>query len=430
MAFNLGGFRSWLDELAMSVGFKPRKTAPTNGAVGTGIAPVWFDSDDSKLKYTFNGVDYEILGTVGSPAFVNLQSGTPGTQQTGNSNVSGTARSGVVEVGAADAYAKISRASAAETLIEGTGSSTDVAVWVKMKGAGIHGVTCAANTTNAILMYPEPAAQSAIVTSGSNGIKISSSSQTGRINLGGPGSNTGVDDARHKIEVVPDKTSGPQILAGGGTPVSPGVYPTERNLILSPLGSASQVQVKNEADNAFLPLDASQIRVGGTWGQSVPYLAANGAELDVRNANTTAYTRINAGIVYAGTYVDAAAVLAAGVNTGGTYIVDHTSATENLGVTAYDMGCLHTNVGTSTDVALTLPAAAKNKKYGFFAASDTYYLKVIANTGDVIYLGTDVSASAGYIRSKAAGSVVWLVGVTDGIWAAMGAYSGTWSKDS
>jgi hypothetical protein len=88
---------------------------------------------------------------------------------------------------------------------------------------------------------------------------------------------------------------------------------------------------------------------------------------------------------------------------------------------------LLTNEGATAENYHTLPTAAAGYEFIFYC-QDTDGIRVVANTGDTIRLGASVSASAGFVRSVAAGSCVTLVAINATEWVAT-SIVGTWTVD-
>lgn len=103
----------------------------------------------------------------------------------------------------------------------------------------------------------------------------------------------------------------------------------------------------------------------------------------------------------------------------------------NLSVNSVDGGpaSLVTHTGAAGEVIFTLPSTIWAGTGYSFVVNTAQYLQVKANTGFVIYNGTSVSASAGYIRSNAKGSTLTIVLGNTNEWYVM-AITGTWTVDS
>lgn len=90
---------------------------------------------------------------------------------------------------------------------------------------------------------------------------------------------------------------------------------------------------------------------------------------------------------------------------------------------------LHTNEGAGAEVELALPAAAAQKGPFRFYVQDSDGIKVRAGTGDTIRDGSGVSSAAGYIRSIAIGSWLWLEAINATEWVAT-SEGGVWTIDA
>lgn len=90
---------------------------------------------------------------------------------------------------------------------------------------------------------------------------------------------------------------------------------------------------------------------------------------------------------------------------------------------------LHTNEGAGAEVELTLPAAAANKGPHRFYVQDADGIKVRAGAGDTIRIGANASSAAGYVKSIAIGSWLWLEAINATEWVAT-SEGGTWTIDS
>lgn len=104
------------------------------------------------------------------------------------------------------------------------------------------------------------------------------------------------------------------------------------------------------------------------------------------------------------------------------------SKTTNYQVTATDTLTGFDNLGSSGEVDFTLPSSA-NTLVGLrytFVVGAAQILKIIANTGQTIYLGNLVTSSAGNIQSAIQGSTVELEAISTTVWVAMRSL-GTWS---
>lgn len=103
---------------------------------------------------------------------------------------------------------------------------------------------------------------------------------------------------------------------------------------------------------------------------------------------------------------------------------DHT-ASDTL--TTTENGTIHTTVGATGTVVLTLPAATPGLHYYFYVGA-AFALQIEPASGETISLpSTGVPESADdYISADAVGESVHLMCCKAGTWAVMG-YTGTWS---
>lgn len=95
-----------------------------------------------------------------------------------------------------------------------------------------------------------------------------------------------------------------------------------------------------------------------------------------------------------------------------------------VGVADTESGILFTNEGATALITFNLPTAVANLAYEFYV-QDTDGVRVVANTGDTIRLGSSVSASAGRIDSTTVGSAVILRAINATEWVATSVV-GTW----
>lgn len=100
------------------------------------------------------------------------------------------------------------------------------------------------------------------------------------------------------------------------------------------------------------------------------------------------------------------------------------SGSPNL-ITAAQSGTVWTNEGSTAVNYHTLPTAAVGLQYTFIV-QDADGLRVTANTGDTIRLGTAVTATAGNIQSTQIGAAVVLVAINATVWMAT-SITGTWT---
>lgn len=87
-----------------------------------------------------------------------------------------------------------------------------------------------------------------------------------------------------------------------------------------------------------------------------------------------------------------------------------------------------TNEGTSAENYHTLPSAAAGLDFEFIC-QDADGIRVVANTGNTIRIAGSVSATAGFIKSTAIGSVIRLKAINATEWFAVSAI-GTWTIDA
>lgn len=101
------------------------------------------------------------------------------------------------------------------------------------------------------------------------------------------------------------------------------------------------------------------------------------------------------------------------------------AASPNLLQTA-ECGKVFTNEGATAANYHTLPTAVAGLTYGPFFVQDADGMRIVANSGDTVRLGTSVSAAAGYCESTTIGSSVTLVCINATEWVAS-SITGTWS---
>jgi hypothetical protein len=89
---------------------------------------------------------------------------------------------------------------------------------------------------------------------------------------------------------------------------------------------------------------------------------------------------------------------------------------------------LLTNEGATAEAYHTLPSAAAGLEYAFYC-QDTDGIRIVAAAGDTIRLGAAVSATAGFVRSVAAGSALILTAINATEWVAISSPVGTWTVD-
>ncbi|MHA2062814.1 MAG: hypothetical protein ACXABY_00295 [Candidatus Thorarchaeota archaeon] len=91
-----------------------------------------------------------------------------------------------------------------------------------------------------------------------------------------------------------------------------------------------------------------------------------------------------------------------------------------------DVGKLFTNEGATGLATFNLPEAAAGLYYTFYN-QDSDNLRVVAQTGDTIRLGSIVSADGGEIKSTAVGDSVKLVAINNIEWVVVGGFTGVWT---
>lgn len=101
------------------------------------------------------------------------------------------------------------------------------------------------------------------------------------------------------------------------------------------------------------------------------------------------------------------------------------AVTTETTLTVADSGKTYTNEGTSTKIIFNLPPAVANLMYTFIV-QDSDGLRIIANTGDTIRIGSTVSKLAGYVENLTIGNMIKLVAINATEWIAE--YQiGTWT---
>lgn len=100
------------------------------------------------------------------------------------------------------------------------------------------------------------------------------------------------------------------------------------------------------------------------------------------------------------------------------------SGTPNVLVSSESVKTL-TNEGTTAANYHTLPTAVAGLTFTF-VVQDAYGMRIVANTGDTIRLGSKVTASAGYIQSTTIGDYVTLTAINATEW--LGHAYGTWTN--
>ncbi len=101
--------------------------------------------------------------------------------------------------------------------------------------------------------------------------------------------------------------------------------------------------------------------------------------------------------------------------------------TSSLVLVTGDSGKTYTNAGASGDIVLTLPTLVIGQVYRVRVLA-AFYIKVLAVATDQIYLGANLSAAAGYVRSNIPGACLEIEAVAAGIWAVTSLTS-VWTQD-
>jgi len=139
-----------------------------------------------------------------------------------------------------------------------------------------------------------------------------------------------------------------------------------------------------------------------------------GGDADFTWNKTTNALTVNGNLVVGGTLLNQVAVTASTAGSGAPNLI-----------TAAQSGTVFTNEGSTAVNYHTLPTAAIGLQYTFIV-QDADGLRVTANTGDTIRLGTAVTATAGYIQSTQIGAAVILVAINATEWMAT-SITGTWT---
>lgn len=169
-------------------------------------------------------------------------------------------------------------------------------------------------------------------------------------------------------------------------------------------------QMTNNLENNF-----SRLQLGGSTS-SFPAIKRNGAGIDIRLADDSAYAALTTGdLVVSGNGIYTKQIVTA--NTAG-------SGSPKV-LTAAETNSVWTNEGATAKNYYTLPTAAAGYQFTFIV-QDADGIRVVANTGDTINLAGTVSASAGYAESTTIGSAITLVAINATEWIAT-SFTGTWS---
>ena len=110
----------------------------------------------------------------------------------------------------------------------------------------------------------------------------------------------------------------------------------------------------------------------------------------------------------------------------GTSTLTVEAKTSDYPVVSGDQDKLFTNEGAGGLVNFTLPTAASGLRFSFYC-QNANLIRVTANAGDTIRLGSSVTAPAGNILATAVGDFVTLVAINATEWVAMPAHTGTWT---
>lgn len=92
-----------------------------------------------------------------------------------------------------------------------------------------------------------------------------------------------------------------------------------------------------------------------------------------------------------------------------------------------DQDALHTNVGASGRIDYVLPSAAvdMHQRYSNHSANGT---RIIANTGNNIRIGSDITKNAGYIETSDIGAYIDLWAIDATTWIAQIVH-GNWTVE-
>jgi len=115
------------------------------------------------------------------------------------------------------------------------------------------------------------------------------------------------------------------------------------------------------------------------------------------------------------------------LNGRGIIDVEHHTASDTL--TTAENGTLHTNVGATGTITLTLPAATLGLNFRFYVGA-AYELRIDPNGTELMSLpATGVPGAAGkYLVADLAGESLHLVCAVAGQWAVYGTV-GTWTSE-
>lgn len=99
----------------------------------------------------------------------------------------------------------------------------------------------------------------------------------------------------------------------------------------------------------------------------------------------------------------------------------------NASLSADDAFKINTNEGAGSKPNYTLPAATGSGKPFIFYVQDAFNLRITAQSGDTIRIGTLVSASGGHADSFAVGDSVTLVDINNTEWVAISLIGTGWT---
>lgn len=125
--------------------------------------------------------------------------------------------------------------------------------------------------------------------------------------------------------------------------------------------------------------------------------------------------------------LDVAGLLTGTGGVADTKVVEAHTAADTL--TSAEYGSVHTTVGASGTVVLTVPAATVGMHYYFYVGA-AQELRIEPNGSETISLpSTGVPGAGGkYLTANAAGESVHIVCAVAGSWSVMG-YTGTWTAE-
>jgi hypothetical protein len=91
-----------------------------------------------------------------------------------------------------------------------------------------------------------------------------------------------------------------------------------------------------------------------------------------------------------------------------------------------DLNKVFTNEAATALQEFTLPSAVAGLSYTFCVQDDDD-IKITANTGNTIRMGSQVTATADYVQSTSIGDSVTLIAINATEWMAVGGFTGIWS---